>query len=245
LKAGFVLYPDGSSATLILPNSVDTVPTAISDSGVLAGTVTRHAPAPAPYNAHGFVATPITPASQPAIRSVGAVITATAFGGGDKVAPGSWIEIYGQNLSATTRAWQSSDFTGSTAPTSLDGVSVKINGLSAYVYYISPGQVNALIPDSLADGTGASDCVERLTVHSVGLRYRERNGWGDPLVAAFRGALGDCAVLRWRHVCIGPRNEFVGPIPRCEGGRRHHNLRCRPRSRNPGRACRANCIAAQ
>jgi uncharacterized protein (TIGR03437 family) len=31
-------------------------------------------------------------------------------------------------------------------PTALDGVSVTINGQSAYVYYISPTQVNALVP---------------------------------------------------------------------------------------------------
>jgi uncharacterized protein (TIGR03437 family) len=67
------------------------------------------------------------------------------------IASGSWVSIYGSNLSATTRSWRSSDFSGNNLPTSLDGVSVKINGKSAAVYYVSPGQLNVQSPadDSL------------------------------------------------------------------------------------------------
>ena len=74
------------------------------------------------------------------------VISAGAFGAFPTIAPGSWIEIYGSNLSATTRAWSGADFSGSSAPTSLDGVSVTVGGRPAYVAYVSPGQVNALVP---------------------------------------------------------------------------------------------------
>src|SRR4029077_13598938 len=62
--------------------------------------------------------------------------------GGAGIESGSWVSIYGSNMSATTRSWQASDFVGSLLPTTLDGVSVKINGKAATVYYISPGQVN-------------------------------------------------------------------------------------------------------
>jgi uncharacterized protein (TIGR03437 family) len=83
------------------------------------------------------------------------VQSASGFGGLSAIAPGSWIEIYGVNLAPGTRQWRSSDFSGNTAPTSLDGVTVTINGLQAFVSYISPGQVNAQAPSTLTPGPAA------------------------------------------------------------------------------------------
>ena len=77
--------------------------------------------------------------------------TASAFAGAPVIAPGTWIEIFGRNLSATTRAWKEADFTGP-APTSLDDVSVSIGGVRAFVSYVSPGQVNALVPAGVPAG---------------------------------------------------------------------------------------------
>src|ERR1041384_6972056 len=96
-----------------------------------------------------FLAVPSAGAS-PAIRPVKGVVSASAFGGFETIAPGSWIEIYGSNLAPVTRPWQTSDFTGDAAPTSLDGVSVTINGRRAFLSYISPGQVNAQVPAGLS-----------------------------------------------------------------------------------------------
>jgi uncharacterized protein (TIGR03437 family) len=78
--------------------------------------------------------------------STGGLVSASAFGQFSSVAPGSWIEIYGSSLSNTTRGWTLADFTGLTAPTSLDGVSVSIGGKQAFIDYINPGQINALLP---------------------------------------------------------------------------------------------------
>lgn len=109
---------------------------------------------------------PASPSPSKPIIKPGGVVSSAAFGGFSDVAPGSWIEIYGSNLSATTRGWSNSDFTGSNAPTSLDGVKVTIGGLPTFIDYISPGQVNALVPSSLPAGpaqlvvsgpTGTSD----------------------------------------------------------------------------------------
>jgi len=71
------------------------------------------------------------------------------------ISQNTWIEIKGTNLSQTTRTWQSSDFDPTTGllPTQLDGVSATVNGKSAYVYYISPTQVNVLTPLDSALGT--------------------------------------------------------------------------------------------
>ena len=68
------------------------------------------------------------------------------------IAPGTWITVRGTNLSGTTRTWTSSDFSGSNLPTQLDGVSVTVNGKPAYVYFISPGQLNVLAPGDTTQG---------------------------------------------------------------------------------------------
>ncbi|HWC95989.1 MAG TPA: IPT/TIG domain-containing protein [Candidatus Sulfopaludibacter sp.] len=84
----------------------------------------------------------------PPAVSAGGVITAGNFGASSSVAPGTWVEIYGSNLSASTRSWTGADFSngGVTAPTSLDRTEVTIGGQQAAIDYISPGQVNVLVP---------------------------------------------------------------------------------------------------
>jgi uncharacterized protein (TIGR03437 family) len=64
----------------------------------------------------------------------------------------SYLEIYGTNLSATTRTWAGSDFNGPNAPTSLDGVTVTVGGKNAFVYYISPTQININSPEDTVTG---------------------------------------------------------------------------------------------
>ena len=87
------------------------------------------------------------PQNNPPQINSGGVITASAFGASTTAAPGSWIEIYGTNLASGPHTWQSSNFTGSTAPISLDSTSVTIGGQSAFVYYVSSNQVDVQVPD--------------------------------------------------------------------------------------------------
>jgi len=81
-------------------------------------------------------------------------LVANAFGDMPLIAPNTWIEIKGSNLSPAgdTRIWKDSDFASGTLPTQLDGVSVTVNGKSAFVYYISPAQVNILTPPDAISG---------------------------------------------------------------------------------------------
>jgi uncharacterized protein (TIGR03437 family) len=62
------------------------------------------------------------------------------------IQPGEWVSIYGSNLAAGTAQWNG-DF-----PTTLGGTSVKINGKSAYIAFVSPGQINVQAPDDTATG---------------------------------------------------------------------------------------------
>jgi uncharacterized protein (TIGR03437 family) len=77
-----------------------------------------------------------------------------AFGDLRVLAGNTWVAIKGTNLAPAgdSRIWQSSDFVNGQMPTSLDGVSVTLNGENAYVYFISPTQVNVLAPPDLQSG---------------------------------------------------------------------------------------------
>jgi uncharacterized protein (TIGR03437 family) len=56
-----------------------------------------------------------------------------------------WVTIAGSNLSTTTRTWKAhSEIINGKLPTSLDGVSVSIDGKPASMYFISPGQIDVL-----------------------------------------------------------------------------------------------------
>jgi uncharacterized protein (TIGR03437 family) len=77
------------------------------------------------------------------------VVNAAEVGGG--IAPNTFVSIYGTDLAATKRTWTTQDFgtTGTALPTSLDGVSVMVNGEPAYISYISPVQINLLTPTDM------------------------------------------------------------------------------------------------
>jgi uncharacterized protein (TIGR03437 family) len=85
--------------------------------------------------------------SAPAVTGVG---NAGSFQ--PSIASATWVAIVGANLSQSTYTWQGSDLVNGQLPASLQGVSVTINGISAYVEYISPTQINVLAPDDPTTG---------------------------------------------------------------------------------------------
>ena len=90
----------------------------------------------------------------PDFRLVKPVITgvSSSASGAPAIASGSWVSIYGAGLSATTRSWKASDFSGTNLPTVLDNVSVQINGKKAAISYVSPGMLNVLAPTDTTIG---------------------------------------------------------------------------------------------
>ncbi len=139
---------------------------------------------------------PAATGTKPAI-SDGGVINAAQFGAQAGVAPGTWVEIYGSNFSMTTREWTGGDFNGNTAPTSLDGVKVSIGGKDAFLRFISPGQINAQVPDNIGTGpvpivvTNSNGTSDPLNVTALaaqpGLLAPFSSG-GKQYVGAFQGA---------------------------------------------------------
>jgi uncharacterized protein (TIGR03437 family) len=123
----------------------------------------------------------LTPSSGPAAL-IAPVVTAVINGA--SAAPGisssSLITIQGSNLSRTTRGWVASDFVGGNLPTQLDGVSVTVNGLSAYPSYISPTQINMVTPDDPTTGP-----VQVVVNNSQGTSKNFTVTKSDPMPAFF------------------------------------------------------------
>jgi serine/threonine-protein kinase len=92
----------------------------------------------------------ISPPPVPAVRTANPVLT--SFGGNAGFSSNTYVEIYGTNFASTSRLWGGGDFNGANAPTSLDGVSVLVNNRPAFVYFISPTQININTPEDTATG---------------------------------------------------------------------------------------------
>jgi uncharacterized protein (TIGR03437 family) len=106
-------------------------------------------------NAVGYQLT-AQPASPPTISNV---LNSTA--GQATMAGSTYVAIYGTNLSTNSagRTWTAADFTTNpdgtlNMPTVLDGTSVTVNSAPAYIYYISPTQLNVVTPATAATGNG-------------------------------------------------------------------------------------------
>ena len=93
---------------------------------------------------------PAAAGAKPTISSSRGIVNAASFRPG--ISPRSWVTITGSDLSASTRAWSGNDIVDGNLPTSLDDVSVSINGQPGYVQYISPSQINVIAPENVGTG---------------------------------------------------------------------------------------------
>jgi uncharacterized protein (TIGR03437 family) len=75
-----------------------------------------------------------------------------AASSGATIAGNSFVAIFGGGLAATTHKWGGTDFVNNALPTALQGVSVSINGEAAYIDYISPVQIDILVPPDVPAG---------------------------------------------------------------------------------------------
>jgi uncharacterized protein (TIGR03437 family) len=131
-------------------------------SGALSGTPSQLLPYPSTFTVQARDANGTTGQlayTLDVVAVAGTTITgvrsASDFGGGFvSFASGSWVEIVGTALAGTTRIWDGADFSGGglLAPTVLDGVRVFVNNEPAFVYYVSPTQLNVQAPADPATG---------------------------------------------------------------------------------------------
>jgi uncharacterized protein (TIGR03437 family) len=97
-----------------------------------------------------YTLTPLSPGGTPQIDAVEH---------GASYVPGyagnTFIQIKGSNLSTSTNLWDEAIAAGKLPP-AIDGVSVSVGNKPAYVYFVSPGQINVLTADV---GAGAAPVV--------------------------------------------------------------------------------------
>jgi len=137
-------------------------------------------------NSFGTVFSLGLPAALPSIAANG-VENGASFQPG--IVPGSWATIQGSSLSVQTDTWANFIVNGK-LPTTVDGVSVSVGGNNAYVYYISPSQINFIVPSVgsgsqqviVTNSVGASAAVTA-TVDTYGPAFF---GWPNNQVVATR-----------------------------------------------------------
>ena len=161
---------------------------------------------------------------------ISSVVNGASFQAG--IESGSWVTIMGTNLANTSpgRTWRTDEIVNGKLPTTLDGVSVTIDGRMAFVEYISPTQINVQAP---TDGwTGAASVVvtnngtvsaagtaqlqafapacfqysSSGTLYAIATRYPDNTLVGNPATAqgTVAAARGDVLVL-WA-TGFGPTN---------------------------------------
>ncbi len=85
--------------------------------------------------------------------SIASIVNSASNQAGE-FAPATYVSIYGSNLAYTTKSIAPSDIRGTILPTILPGtgVSVILNHVRTQIFYISPGQINILIPSDVYPG---------------------------------------------------------------------------------------------
>jgi uncharacterized protein (TIGR03437 family) len=92
-----------------------------------------------------------------------AVVNSGGFAPLNQVAPNSIASAFGGSMSNTTVL-----ATSVPLPTSLDGVSVAVNGTDAPLFFVSPNQINFLIPGFTSLGTASISVKRNGSVTHVG-----------------------------------------------------------------------------
>ena len=119
-------------------------------------------------------ATSSSQATAPAYSAAGVVNSATYSA--DGLAPNAIASIFGTGLSYTTTAVASDNIINNMLPTELASVRVYVNYQGAPLYYVSPTQINFLIPSSILSGEmdlfvarqGTAGPHVKITVHDAG-----------------------------------------------------------------------------
>jgi uncharacterized protein (TIGR03437 family) len=113
-------------------------------------------PAVTPTNVYTSNIT-LTPAATVPTPSITNVLNGASYL--TTLAANTYATVYGTNLSTAASDTWSNSFTKNSdgtlnMPTSLDGTTITVGGTAAYIIYVSPTQVNFIIPNTSAAGPG-------------------------------------------------------------------------------------------
>jgi uncharacterized protein (TIGR03437 family) len=191
-----------SAASGTAPSSLSV---SVSPAALSAGTYNGSIQISAAGASNSPVSVPVTLTVAPAapVVAVTAVVNGASFQPG--IASDTWISIFGTNLSQSTYGWQASDIVNGALPTLLQGVSVTVNGLPAYVDYISPTQINALAPD---DDTVGPVPIQVTTAGQTSNTVTVQKSLFAPAFLTFDGT--HAAALHADYSLVGPPNLLPG-----------------------------------
>ena len=125
-----------------------------------------------PLESHGLLGSIQAPAS---FLTTGVVNGASFLAG--PIAPNTWTTIKGSGLSTTNAIWQ---VPGNTLPTTVNGVSVTVNGEPAPLSFVISMQINFLVPADIQPGT-----TVKIQVTNNGLPGATVSAPVTPLAPAF------------------------------------------------------------
>jgi uncharacterized protein (TIGR03437 family) len=137
------------------------------------------------------------PTSAPYIYPTGIVNAGSSIPFTAEFAPGEFISIFGANLATTTAS-------DPALPTGLGGVQVLVNGAPTAVRYVSPGQVNAVIPLGIDTGIASIQVV-----NSLGTSNTVSNYMGETQPGIFTSATSTPAVFHGNNTIVSASNPAV------------------------------------
>lgn len=192
---------------LVVVNS--TTITALAPAGT-AGVASVNVTTPNGTNAVNTLYTYLAAGSTIGVPLVNANGVVPIFSTSTTIEPGEWVSIYGNNLAPATAVW-SGNF-----PTTLGGTSVTIDGHSAYLWFVSPNQINLQVPNdtntgsvsivvTTLGGTASSQATLAAYAPSVLLQSDGKHANGIILRSNGSGAYGNGS-----YDIIGPTGSSLG-----------------------------------
>lgn len=121
------------------------------------------------------------------------IVNGASFVAGS-LAPNTLASIYGSDLAWTPRPLVAEDILGGRLPVSLGGVTVHVGAYQAPLYYVSPTQINVLIPANLRPGEHVIRVV--------------RDGWAGPAARIRLSDVAPALFLFDEHTPVATRPDF-------------------------------------
>jgi uncharacterized protein (TIGR03437 family) len=149
----------------------------------------------------------IVPSEPP--PSVRAVVNAASLQ--PFLSPGALVSIFGSHLTGPTLSTNYDDT--ASFPTSVASTSVTFNGIAAPLLYVSPGQINAIVPFALAGQTSAQVVVQRFDMVSAAFTLPLQDSSPGVFTATQNGS-GQGAILQQGSDGALSYNSTDNPAPR-------------------------------
>ncbi len=137
---GYALTADGTG-------TVDLTSVALGASGKAFVGAAINQTDPGAYEIYFGVQVPARSGTGVFLDPLGVTSAASFAPAGNPIAPGEFIALFGSGLAKSLQT------AGVPYPSTLNGVTVSINGKLAPLYFVSPGQINAIVPYSTTGPT--------------------------------------------------------------------------------------------